>query len=314
MRGAIKRWLRKKQTAGDEPTNEQLFPIAGDVSAFLEQLPQSFPLPPIVYDIDFNGYQGPDEPSIARYIGFSSRACILDADLSWAKDLLELSRAFRDLLSAGLSDPDIEEPYLRIRITGSIQLLNTYLQRTPAHLLIYWQGVCKQPRFGRCPDPQFSNLPSLLANGISDYLTNHYSSVGIGACVECGKFFVRERRDRTFCSKTCQNKVAYKRRKILESDALEQIDISPRDACDIQSGLWIHHPRLGLGLIESLCSNDSSIPPSLARAATNVDMIKYRLMLSRKLLLQIRFLHGVRVLDHGDLSAGQKREDQLPTF
>jgi hypothetical protein len=313
MRGAIKKWLRKRQTAGDEPTEEQLFSIAADVSAFLEQLPQSFPLPPVVYDIDINGYQGVDQPSAARCIGFSSGTCNLDADLSWAKDLLELSRAFRDFLSA-ISDPELKEPYLRLRITGSMRLFNHFLQKTPAQLLIYWQGADKQPRFGRCPDPQVSSLSSLLANWISDYLTDHYSSVGLGVCVECGKFFVRERRDRTFCSKTCQNKIAYKRRKILESDALEQINIAANDACDIEPGLWIHHPRLGLGLVENLSSRNSSIPPVLARAATNVDTVKYRLMLSRKLLLQIRFLHGVRVLGYTDLFEGQKREDQLPTF
>jgi hypothetical protein len=233
--------------------------------------------------------------------------------LSWAKDLLIVSRAFRDFLSA-VSDTDLQEPYLRLRISEPIKIFNRYLRETPAQLLVYWHQRDKQLAFGRCPDPEFSDLSSFLANWISDYLKNHYAHLSLGVCAECGKFFVRERRDKTFCSKTCQNRVAYKRKKILESGALAQVNITPDDAFEIAAGLWMHHPRFGIGLVEGVSSANKPRLALSKTVATTIDEIRYRSMLSRKVVVQVRFLHGVRSMSYTDLFEGSKKEEQLPTF
>jgi hypothetical protein len=313
MRGAIKKWLRKKQSDGEELTEEKLFSIAADVSAFLEQLPTPFPYPPGIHNMDLSGHEGLLEPTAARCIGFSARACALGDDLSWARDLLVVARAFRDFLSA-VSDADLQQPYLALRIREPIQIFNSYLSKTPPELLIYWCGADKQLRFGRCPDPEFPHLSSYVVSWICDYLKNRYPQVGLGVCSECGKFFARERRDKTLCSKTCQNRVAYQRKKILESGALAQVNIAPDDACDINPGLWIHHSRFGIGLIESVSTASKPALTLPKKIATTVDEVRYRSMLSRKAIVQVRFLHGVRMLGYSDLFEGQKNEDQLPTF
>ncbi|OLB37257.1 MAG: hypothetical protein AUH11_09220 [Acidobacteria bacterium 13_2_20CM_57_17] len=316
MRGAIKKWLRKKQTDTEELTDAQLFSIAADVSAFLEQQIPS-PLSPAVHSYGPEGSSMAlqKEPTAGGCMGFSARGCTLDGDLSWAKDLLVLSRAFRDFLSA-TSDPDLQESFLRLQIREPIRIFNSYLLKTPAHHLVYWwQQDEKQLRFGRCPDPKLSDMSSYIANWIADYLSNHYSYVGLGVCAECGKFFVRERRDKTFCSKTCQNRVAYNRRKILESGALASVVVAPDDACDIQSGLWMHHPRFGIGRIEAVGSINSSIFAAPHHGSgTDVERVRYKSMLSRRVMLQVRFLHGVRALKYSDLFEGEKKEEQVPTF
>jgi hypothetical protein len=310
MRGAMKKWLRKKQNDAEAFTEEKLFSIASDVSAFIEQLQTSFPLPPVLHDIGPSGYQGMHEPSAARCIGFSGRACNLLDDIVWAKDLLVVSRAFRDILSA-ISDPELVQPYLNWRITEPVKALNSYLRKTPAQFLIYWREGDKQLKFGRCPDPEFADLSSYIANWISDYLNNHHEHVKLGVCSECGKIFIRERRDKTLCSKTCQNRLAYQRRKILESDALGEINISPDDACDIVAGLWMHHPRFGIGLVEGVNTPKRS---AVIAGLSAVDEVRYRSTLSKKTILQVRFLHGVRMLGYSDLFENQKKEDQIPKF
>jgi hypothetical protein len=313
MRGAIKKWLRKKQSDGDDLSEEKLFSIAADVSAFLEQLPPTIASFPAFNNIAPNGYHQMQEPTAARCIALSARACILGDELTWARDLLIVSRAFRDFLSA-ISDSDLHEPFLSLRIKEPIQVFNEYLRKTPAQILVYWRDGEKELRFGRSPDPEVADLSSYASEWICDYLKNHYSRLGLGVCSECGKFFARERRDKTFCSKTCQNRIAYQRKKIFESDALAQVNIAPDDACDIAPGLWMHHPRFGIGLIESVSSASKpalSLPGKMRR---NIDEVRYRSMLSRKAIVQVRFLHGVRTMGYSDLFESQKTEDQLPTF
>jgi hypothetical protein len=314
MSGALKKWLRKKQNGGADPSEEQLFSIAADVAAFLEELSITTPLPPVIHDIDLHGYQGTHAPTTERCIAFSAEKYRLADDLSWAKDLLLVTRAFRDFLSA-ISDTDLQQPYLRLRIQEPIQTINSYVHKTPSQLLIYWQEADKNLVFGRCPETESSDLSSYIANWICDYLTNYHSYVGLGVCAECGKVFVRERRDKSFCSKTCQNRVAYKRKKLLDSDALSKVDFAPDDACDIVPGLWIYHPRYGIGLIESTSSEGKPIATQLVKIAVNKDSVaRHRSMLSRKIILQAHFSHGVRIFGYSDLFEAQKREEQLPTF
>ena len=66
-----------------------------------------------------------------------------------------------------------------------------------------------------------------------------------------------------------------------------------------------------MNLSEMRPPNEGSIsdsPPNGERR------IRYRSMLSRRINVKVRFLHGIRVLGYSDIFEGQKREDQLPTF
>ena len=314
IRGAMKKWLRKKLADPEEPTEAQIFAIASDVSAYLEQLATEAPLSLADYEIGLEGYAALHKPSATKRLLLSARSCSLDGDLFWAEHLLRVTRAFRDVLSA-VSDSDVQAPYLGWRLREPVQVLNSFVRETPPQLLIYWHAQDKKPAFGRSPDAKAPNLSSYIASWVCDYLANHYLNVGLGACAECGKFFVRERRDKSFCSKTCQNRVAYKRKKLLESDALARVDISPDNACDIDAGLWIYHPRYGIGLVESLSSASKPTGPLLPKSSEDAaSLVLYRSVLSRKVILQVHFLHGVRMLGFPDLFEGQKREEQLPTF
>ena len=265
-----------------------------------------------MYDLGNDGYHGAHAPTAARCITVASRGCNLGGDFSWAKDLLVLTRAFRDFLSA-LADSDLPSV---VRVREAVRVFNEYLGQSPSELLVFWQRGDKQIRFGRCPRPESPSLSSFIAAWIADYLENHLAHVSFGVCGECGRFFARERRDRAFCSKTCQNRVAYKRKKILESNALMQVNIPPDDACDIAAGLWMHHPRYGIGLVESVTtSGGGAMLASLSEVPRRPeDAVRYRSMLSRRVAVHARFLHGVRTLGYADLFEGQKREDQLPTF
>lgn len=312
LRGGLKKFLRKGQNDGDELKDEQLFAIASDVAAFVEKLP----IPPP----DSNFWKFPvggklqrgQDPTPSRCVALAAAKCILGDDLSWARELLAVTKVFRDILSV-LSEPEVQELSLRIRLQQPLESLNYFLTRSAAPILVQWGFTGKQPSFGRCPDPKISDLPAYLAEWISDYLKNYYPRVGIGVCAECGKFFARERRDKTFCSKTCQNRVAYKRKKILGSDALERLNIAPDDAVEIVAGLWMHHPRFGIGLIEGL-TTDSKPVSSMLQALVDKQAARYRSMLARKVVVQVRFLHGVRMLTFTDLFEAQKKEEQLPDF
>jgi len=311
LRGGLKKFLRKGQSDGDQLTDEQLFAIGSDVAAFIEKLPVPIPKASFISHAAGSLQRG-QEPTPGRCIAIAAAKCVLGDDLGWAKDLLAITKAFRDILSA-LSEPELQEHSLRARLQEPLRSVNYFLTRAPAQLLIQWGSSGKQLSFGRCPDPDVSDLPAYLAEWISDYLKNHYPRVGIGVCAECGKFFGRERRDKTFCSKTCQNRVAYKRKKILESDALQRVNFAPDDAVDIVAGLWMHHPRFGIGRIEG--PNDSGKPvSSMLQNLGDKHSARYRSMLARKVVVQVRFLHGVRMLNFTDLFEAQKKEEQLPDF
>jgi len=117
MRDAIKKWLIRKEAEEQQPNESQLFSIASDVSSFLEQLQSSFPPPPVVYAISPNsGYQGSQQPTAPRCLAFTGKTCTIGGDFSWAKDLLLIARAFRDLLSA--ASDDVEEAFRTCKERG----------------------------------------------------------------------------------------------------------------------------------------------------------------------------------------------------
>lgn len=312
LQALIRNRLRGRRDESDKGSDPQLFEIAADVAGLVEQLGATT-------SSRFTAGKVPDyqriaKPTPAQCIGSSGTALNLEDDLSWANDLLILTRAFRDFLSA-VSDDDPHNSLLTFRVREPIEVFNNYLQRAPQNLLIYWKTSNGEVGFGRSPDPEKNELCSLVANWISDYLTTHSSRVGLGICAECGKLFARERRDRTFCSKTCQNKVAYKRKRIFQNDVLLRVNISPDDACNISGGLWMHHPRFGLGLIESVsCDREPLLSLLKAAPAGPSEQARYKSMLSRRIRLEVRFVHGVRRFGYSELFAGQKTEDQVPTF
>jgi len=181
--GGLKKFLRKGQSYGDLLTGEQLFAIASDVSAFIEKLPVPLSNKSVLSYAGSVKLQGEQEPSPSRCVAMAAGKCILGDDLSWAKDLLTITRTFRDILSA-LSDPELQEFNLRLRLQEPLRSLNYFLTRTSAMPLVQWPISGKQVFFGRCPDPESSDLPSYMAEWISDYLKDYYPRVGIGVSVE----------------------------------------------------------------------------------------------------------------------------------
>src|SRR5579859_4089160 len=185
LRGGLKKYLRRGKNDGDLLTDEHVFAIAADIASFIEKLPL---LPPKNGFLNYLGggkFQARLELTPSRCVAIAASKCNLGEDLAWAKDLLTVTNAFRDILSA-LSDPDLQEPFLRIHIRESFETLNHFLGRTPALLLVHWPMDGKKLSFGRCPDPEVSDLAAYIAGWISDYLTNYYPRVGIGVCAECG--------------------------------------------------------------------------------------------------------------------------------
>ncbi len=310
--GALKKCLPNVSESIDQVGEELLFAVATDVSRLIERLGTS------EYVCSPNEYpeiQLRFEPTVLRSLLASSQCCTLDGDISWAKDALLVSRAFIEFLSA-VSDGDLQGASVSSRIRQPIQVLNNYGSGSGGALLVYWEAPNREVKFGKISDPRSPNLASFLATWITEYITLHYPQVGLGVCVECGTFFERERRDKAFCSKTCQNRVAYKRKRLLESDALALASVSSEEVSDIEPGLWVHHPRFGIGLIESVGTNDgSSLKPTVLDLNPDPNFqARIKSMLSRKVRARVRFLHGLRVLTYLDLFEGQKREDQLPTF
>ena len=107
----------------------------------------------------------------------------------------------------------------------------------------------KSINFVRKADSGSFPLHAYIAEWFSEYLIEHRSFVDLGVCVECARLFVRERRDNLYCSRTCQNRVAYKRRRIFEAGVLREIASQP---AALQPGICVHHHRLGLGIVEAV--------------------------------------------------------------
>jgi hypothetical protein len=309
--------LKKKlqQSQGEEEeevSDELLLTIATEICRFLENTPASDPRQS--FSLQDNDINRIFEPTPTRLLISSAQTCGVGDDLSWARDLLLLCRAFTDFLSL-LSDGDVQGPALRARLREPIQILNSYRCQSPAPILVCWEGADRDVRFSECQNPELPNLCSFIAGWISGYLKSYFPQVGLGVCAECGRLFERERRDKTFCSKTCQNRVAYKRKKIFESEALATTSVTPETACDITPGLWMHHPRFGIGLVESVADGNATMDSLSSDRVISADIkVRYKAARSRRTRVTVRFLHGLRILGYSDLFEDQKREDQLPTF
>jgi hypothetical protein len=128
------------------------------------------------------------------------------------------------------------------------------LLKAGALLKLMYRGLDgKIPRFARQPDTSVTPLGSILANWMCEYLCGYSARIDLGVCAECGRFFSRQRKDNAYCSKTCQNRIAYKRRKIFEGGLLQKLEGAPGPMLQkLHPGLWAYHPRLGLGIVENV--------------------------------------------------------------
>jgi hypothetical protein len=176
--------------------------------------------------------------------------CTVEDDLKWAAHLRNATRACRDVILA-LSNA---ENQWRVQWQLADPVARLYAARragAPSAVSIE-RGDQNTISFVMKPDPASTPLHAYLAEWFSEYLTEHRQSVSLAVCVECGGFFERERKDNFYCSRTCQNRVAYKRKRIFEAGVLREIVIDPNQPSALQPGLCLHHPRFGLGIIDSV--------------------------------------------------------------
>jgi hypothetical protein len=225
----------------------QAFAIASDLSKFLERLPKSEvgTLPLLVKA------QKDSKPlnTLARY----SETCGIGDDLDWAVRLIHVVRAFRDLLF-GISSVG-GETSLRKALEGPLRRIEEARTEGEPSALVFLGFTNKVTRFHRESDPHVTSLSACLAEWICDYLENYSSSIDLAVCVECGRIFSRSRSDNFYCSKTCQNRVAYKRKKIFESGVLREIEIDLKKDAGLKKlkpGMCVYHPRMGLGVVREI--------------------------------------------------------------
>ncbi len=246
LRDAIrKRAYDQEPKQANTTTELQLFNLASDVSKLLESLDR--PRPGADGSLKYGYRPGPPTAPLAQY----AQCCTVGEDLAWVSDLVTLTRALRDVLFA-IADPE-RRLSLEWELSDHIRIIDAALEKGTRARLVYCGLEAKRQKFGREPNPATTPLSALLASWISDYLTTYSERIDLGACVECGKIFPRQRRDNAYCSKTCQNRVAYKRRKIFEGGLLKKIEVTPKTIVErLGGGAWAYHSRLGLGSVESV--------------------------------------------------------------
>jgi hypothetical protein len=250
LRGAIRDVLNVDARTGHEISPDGLFGVAADVAEFLERTRSPY----------------------AETYG-------LTESVEWVGDLVEITRLIREILlarseqhQAASAAPKVGAPSAEApKLSKLDRLTDALIQRDTADLIsrvlrgpydrlneILQHGVVyrlrqeglRAPRIVREIDAQKTPLRVFLAFWMSTYLSLHERHVDLAVCIECGKIFARERRDNVYCSKTCQNRVAYKRRKIFVAGVLREVNVkeSPNELC---AGLCLNHPRFGLGVVES---------------------------------------------------------------
>ena len=263
-----------------------------------------------------------------------SNFCAPSENLAWANSLIKLTRAFREILFL-LSEPD-DSWMVSYHLAKPIEEVNSVLLEGRPDTLEWHASTSKSREFRRKFSPEMTPLHSRLAKWIRDFLVVHRSSLALGACTECGTIFARERRDNVYCSKTCQNRVAYKRKKIFESGLLVEVEIDPHAPSDVTPGLWINHPRLGLGRIEAARFCDRTLwlqfkghgsgqrIPDGYTAEQYLETLKKTLKEKvagweevadpRSLELRVRFLQLSRSLRAGEIFPSAGRSDSGASF
>jgi hypothetical protein len=262
VRSAIRRRAYGGKAIVSTSSDLQVFNLASEISKLLEGVGSSAVTKDSQDDGQVGlldnmryGYKpGKAVSSLALYV----QKCTVDEDMTWVSDLLALTRAFRDILFA-VGDPQ-KQSSLHWELSDRIKAFDSVLSRGTRAKLIYRGFDGKRHCFDREPNVAATPLSSALAEWMCEYLVTYSERIDLGACVECGKIFSRQRSDNAYCSKTCQNRVAYKRRKIFEGGLLKKIEVTlPTAADSLQPGAWAYHPRLGLGLVETVTGKYRSI-------------------------------------------------------
>ncbi len=262
--------------------------------------------------------------------------CTPSDDLKWVERLIVLTRAFREVLFLIVETPED----LRLPRYSLVTALEKPLQKIQLALEQGGPGeIVFSPQTGdfcRRIKPDRTPLHSYLADWLSQYLTTHFRTLKLAACVECGTIFVRDRRDNVYCSKACQNRIAYKRKKIFGSGVLRETKINPEAPSNLLSGMWVHHVRLGLGRIEAVRFNDrrlwiklddkssfSERIPDGTTAAEQLAKVKDRgkskitqweeVADPNSLEVKVRFIQLVRNFRSVELFSSRKAENN-PTF
>jgi hypothetical protein len=263
-----------------------------------------------------------------------SNFCTPSEDLAWANGLIRLTRAFREILFL-LSEPD-DSWMVNYHLARPVKEVNAALLEGRPDLLEWHASNSKTRAFRREVHTETTPLHSHLAKWIRDFLVVHRSSLALGACTECGTIFARERRDNVYCSKTCQNRVAYKRKKIFESGLLAEVKIDPYAPSGVAPGLWINHPRLGLGRIEAARFSERTLwlqfeghgfgqrIPGESTAEQYLDVLKKNLKEKvvsweevvdrRSLELRVRFIQLSRSLRAGEIFPIAGKPDSIALF
>jgi hypothetical protein len=263
-----------------------------------------------------------------------AKYCMPSDDFAWANSLIKLTRAFREILFL-ISEPG-DSWMVHYHLGRPISELNSALaQGRPAELK--WRpSDSKTLEFHREVDSQLTPLHSVIAEWMCEFLMSHSASLGLAVCTECGTIFVRARRDNVYCSKTCQNRVAYKRKKIFESGVLVEEKIDAAAPSALVAGVWLNHPRLGLGRIEAArftdrklwvkfkdhrfaqnIPNDSTAEEYLERVSKDAKAkpVEWEEIVDPgSIEVRVRFLQLARSFRSWELFPNDKKTDSIPTF
>jgi hypothetical protein len=308
LRDALKIGAGETVQSSPEITDAQLFSVATDACNFLESLAEVCPRPE--QSTLFGPLKVERRPEQQRALAACAESCQLGEDLSWARELVLITRKLRDLLFS-IGEP--KEPFLQsMELREPLDAINAILQRHLSSRVVYWQTPDKALFFDRVPNDQTNSLCSCIADWFANYLVDFYPGASLAVCIECGTFFPRQRKDNIYCTKTCQNRVAYKRKKIFDTEALSEISVDPETTAEITRGLWVYHNRLGLGVIESVDYGSNRQLGDFPTAATDSFKAKYLALRTQSIRVRIRFLHGVRTLGFDDLFGG--KEETRPKF
>jgi hypothetical protein len=253
LRATIRDLLNVETRVNRDASPDEYFPVAAEIAEFLERT---------------------RSPYAERYS--------LAESVEWVADLVDVTRTIREVLLAMSESREASDLPRKVNVAvvnpekgskpdqlAKLDELTKLLTQQYAftglgrHLdrinQILQQGVVyrlrregrKSPHVVREIDAERMPLHTFLAFWMSQYLGTHEQYLDLTVCVECGKFFARQRRDNIYCSKTCQNRVAYKRKKIFVAGVLRGVDVkSAPDA--LRSGLCLNHPRFGLGVVENV--------------------------------------------------------------
>jgi hypothetical protein len=300
-----------RATEPDGLSEPRLFSVATEVCTFLENLANVSPRGNFSSNFVSGTHWLARPPDSVSYILSCRESCSLGDDLGWARDLISLTRTCRNVLFAlsEASDPVVRSKKLGTLLTS----LNEILQHDAQYRLAYWYDTDKDIHFRRLPNANPDSLVSCLAHWFANYLEDFSPSISLATCVECGTVFSRQRKDNVFCSKTCQNRVAYKRKKILETDALREIHVDSGTTHEIAAGLLFHHARLGLGLVQDVKYELGLVGDSIAASADEGFKARFRASRAKSIRMRVLFLHGVRTLSYTEIFDVQK-DDTLHHF